>query len=454
MTGRDLAERLSGQGIDAAEIPAKASLFDAALAAFVSMASGPPTHVWWVPGRLEVFGKHTDYAGGRTLVAAVPRGFLFLAGPRRDREIHVHDAESAESMVIGQRPGSFTGWRHYVEVVARRLARNFPASPSASAGGVGGWSRHGATIVFASDLPRASGMSSSSALLVGVATALTTLWHLRERDEWRASIQSPQDVAGYYACLENGLTFNRLPGDSGVGTHGGSEDHTAMLLARAGEMSAYAFVPVRHLADVALPAAWSFVIASSGVAAAKTGSARDAYNRLADGIAVLLRLWNHQYAPRESLASALASAPSAPDLVREQLSRASVPGWTPEALAARLDQFILEDSIVASATEAFRREDAAALGTLSAASQEAAERLLGNQVPHTTALARQARDSGAFASSSFGAGFGGSAWALVAAGEAEAFARHWLDVYRRAFPDRANAETFVARPGPPLTWLG
>ena len=29
---------------------------------------------WFVPGRLEVLGKHTDYAGGRSLLAAVDRG--------------------------------------------------------------------------------------------------------------------------------------------------------------------------------------------------------------------------------------------------------------------------------------------------------------------------------------------------------------------------------------------
>ena len=29
---------------------------------------------WFVPGRLEVLGKHTDYVGGRSLLAAVDRG--------------------------------------------------------------------------------------------------------------------------------------------------------------------------------------------------------------------------------------------------------------------------------------------------------------------------------------------------------------------------------------------
>ena len=66
--------------------------------------------------------------------------------------------------------------------------------------------------------------------------------------------------------------------------------------------------------------------------------------------------------------------------------------------------------------------------------------LLGNQVPETIALARAALEHGAFAACSFGAGFGGSVWALVD-GDADAFARRW------------DAGAFVARPGPPLTEL-
>ncbi len=49
-------------------------------------------------------------------------------------------------------------------------------------------------------------------------------------------------------------------------------------------------------------------------------------------------------------------------------------------------------------------------------SQEAAERWLGNQIPETIALARLARHVGATAASAFGAGFGGSVWALVPGG--------------------------------------
>jgi galactokinase len=63
-------------------------------------------------------------------------------------------------------------------------------------------------------------------------------------------------------------------------------------------------------------------------------------------------------------------------------------------------------------------------------------------------LVRLARDCGAFASSGFGAGFGGSVWALAPADEAPAFASRWLDAYRAEFPAMSRAEVFVTRPGP------
>ena len=131
------------------------------LGAFRGHTGEPPRHAWWVPGRLEVFGKHTDYAGGRTLVCAVPNGLAVAASPRADGSIHVVDARRGDRLVLRRRDGGgFTGWRHYVEVAARRLAANFPGAAL------------GADIVFSSDLPRASGMSSSSALVIAMSSAL------------------------------------------------------------------------------------------------------------------------------------------------------------------------------------------------------------------------------------------------------------------------------------------
>jgi galactokinase len=443
VTGERLAEGLLNAGFRHGDVEQHRPFIASVAAAFSGFATGDFTHAWWIPGRLEVFGKHTDYAGGRSLVGAVPRGFVLAARRRQDGVVRLLDAGREQRVELVPPFGShaFTGWRHYAHVVSRRLARNFPGASI------------GADIVFASSLPSASGMSSSSALVVGIVTALSDLAGLRARPEWRENLRSPADEAGYYACFENGLSFGTLGGDAGVGTHGGSEDHVAIVCGRAGQLGAWQFVPIRHVADVRIPDAWSFVIAASGVAAQKTGPARESYNRLSQLAADLLETWNQVEPAQPSLHAALVTSASAPDRLRHLLEQSGRDAARRGALSARLDHFLGEDGRVTGALDAFRTGDRAALGNLSAASQQDAETLLGNQVPETIALARLARDRGAFAASSFGAGFGGSVWALVDRSEARAFAERWSADYRARFPNRTSATTFVARPGPGLTRL-
>ena len=443
MTGATLASSLGKHGLPPGEIAAKASLFDLVLSHTRDRESRV-LHAWWVPGRLEVFGKHTDYAGGRTLVCAVPRGFAVVAQPRDDGTLHVTDARRGQDVTLAAaRPAGrddYTGWRHYVDVVARRLAGNFPDA------------RLGADIVIASDLPRASGMSSSSALLIAIASALTRVGALERRPEWRANIAGPADAAGYYACIENGLSFGSLAGDAGVGTHGGSEDHAAILTGVAGHMTALAFMPMRALAVVALPDPWCFVLTPSGVPAQKAGAAREAYNRLAAGIQVLLDLWNTDASMEApSLAAALfgpcatgtvmATPALGADRLRALVQRSRIPGWPADLLARRLEHFIREDGRIPPALEGFREASSVRLGTLAEESQADAETLLANQIPETRALCRSARSLGAFAACSFGAGFGGSVWALVERDRADAFARRW------------HPEAFIAPPGPSVVEL-
>ena len=66
-------------------------------------------------------------------------------------------------------------------------------------------------------------------------------------------------------------------------------------------------------------------------------------------------------------------------------------------------------------------------------------------------LARAARELGAAAASSFGAGLGGSVWALVADGAADALQERWRADYLSRFPQHAGAaEFFQTRSGPPM----
>ena len=53
-----------------------------------------------------------------------------------------------------------------------------------------------------------------------------------------------------------------------------------------------------------------------------------------------------------------------------------------------------------------------------------------------------ARENGAVAASAFGAGFGGSVWAMVEAAQADSFLTAWADAYRRKFPQSAESSTF------------
>jgi galactokinase len=439
MTGDRLAEQLVERGLRSIEAPAKAALFQSTLAALRDLSGYAAEHAWWVPGRVEVFGKHTDYGGGRSLVAAVPRGFAIVARRRPDGRLAVVDAKSGEH--FSSEGDASPSWRHYVDAVRHRFARNFPGAS------------FGADIALASDLPGAAGLSSSSALVVGIAAALARVGGLDARAEWRNNVRSPIDAAGYYACVENGSAFGTLPGDAGVGTHGGSEDHVAIICGIPAQLSAYAFVPIRHVGDTPVPGRWRFAIASSGVRAEKTGAARTAYNNLSRAAAILLEMWNRSEPTAASLGAALSSDATASDRLKRTIERTPVEGWTARALDARLDHFIREDGRIPVALAAFRDGDLARIGLLAETSQDDAERLLQNQIPETMALVRSARDLSAPAACTFGAGFGGSAWALVDEADADDFARRWLVEYRLRYPAATDAEVFVAVPGPPLTEL-
>ena len=437
-----VTEQLVRAGFGDADARSRTALVEQATQHHLRVVRQAAARAWFVPGRIEVFGKHTDYAGGRSLVAAVPRGFAIVASPRRDGIVTVHDARWQSEMAVDPRRDepSFRGWANYVAVVARRFARNFPGADL------------GVDLTIASDLPTASGLSSSSALVVGVSSALVDCASLDRRPEWRTAIQSLLDLAGYLGAVENGLTFPSLPGSAGVGTHGGSEDHTAILTGRADTISAFRYVPVRALEVVMLPPDWRFTVLTSGVHADKAGAVREKYNRASLLTRALVEAWSVATGrPGGSLADVLAIEGAEPELRR--LVRAGSGGYGGEDLERRLTHFIAEDERVLPAVHACRTADAGAIGALADASQHDARELLGNQVEETIRLAALAREAGAFAASSFGAGFGGSVWALVRAGEADQFAAAWRTAYQREFPAARPVDGFTCRPSPGATRL-
>jgi galactokinase len=440
-----IAEHFESLGMPPADAASRAALFVELEQRALPILDGAPQWRRFTPGRIEIFGKHTDYAGGNSLVAAVPRGITLAARSRSDGIVRVGDVFDGQVIEVDPSqpaPASYRGLRRYVHVVAHRFFLNFPGCAL------------GANIAIASDLPRASGLSSSSALVVGVALALIERAGLRDREEWQRYLRRVHDLAWYLGCVENGLHFPGLPGSAGVGTHGGSEDHTAIITSQADHVSLYRFVPVRPLGDTRMTPDWIFVIASSGVQADKADSVKDRYNRAADGVRALHAIWNkHAAAPARSLADALGSSPDAIESLIARLEPSDDGQFSVADLRRRLQHFIRETARAPLAAAAFRDGDRQLLGELSADSQREADELLGNQIAETILMAKLARDHGAFASSSFGAGFGGSVWALVPASEATAFGARWTAAYEQAAPHVGKVPWFTARPGPAATQL-
>jgi galactokinase len=144
------------------------------------------------------------------------------------------------------------------------------------------------------------------------------------------------------------------------------------------------------------------------------------------------------------------SSPDAADRLRQIVSDAETSEV--DVLRQRLDHFLLEnDRLVPNAVRALSAGKIASFGRVADESQRAAEDLLGNQIPETHLLAGLARQLGAAAASAFGAGFGGSVWALVETADAAAFAERWHEAYRTAArsPASETGVFFASPPGPP-----
>jgi galactokinase len=391
----------------------------------------------FVPGRVELLGKHTDYAGGRSLLCATDRGIGFVFAPRKDAMIRVIRADTNETIefpIAADLAPKTAHWTNYPMTVARRVARNF-LQPLI-----------GVDIAIASNLPQAAGLSSSSAVIVGMFLTISYANRLDERREYRESIATREELAAYLGCVENGQGFKNLKGDRGVGTAGGSEDHAAILCCEPGCFTQFAFFPIRSEGSVKLPEEYALLVACSGVISHKTGTAMGQFNRLAMLSARILQSW-HQATARSdaSIAEALESSTEAPermfDIVRDD-----------ESMRRRLEQFIAErDRIIPTVHALMNQGRWSEIGPLVDESQRLAEHNLKNQVPQTIELAKSARELGALAASSFGAGFGGSVWALVHRNDSDEFLRKWSKVYQEKFTD--TGEFFLTRPSAPARLL-
>jgi len=118
--------------------------------------------IFRAPGRVNLIGEHTDYNDGFVLPAAIDLYTWTAIAPRSDRKLVVFSQNLNETAEIDLESPSITArdhWLDYVHGVALMLQRSGIPVP-------------GANLAVYSNVPIGSGLSSSAALEVSVASAL------------------------------------------------------------------------------------------------------------------------------------------------------------------------------------------------------------------------------------------------------------------------------------------
>lgn len=327
--------------------------------------------------------------------------------------------------------------------MAQRVARNFGTEAALS----------GVDIAFASDIPVGSGMSGSSALMMMCFCAIAMTNDLGARKTFQDNFHNGIDgidLAMYLACAENGQSFRGLQGGKGVGTFGGSEDHTAILNCRAGALSLFQYAPTVLKAETAWPSEWTLVLAFSGVRAEKTKEAMEKYNLASRRAALAVDAFNHLYGKKLRNLGEV-EAETRKDGAGSWLEKlgGATQGDKGLDLPGRIRQFLLEErDTTPQAIHGLLWRDLSLFGGAVSASHEASGRLLWNIVPEVDFLQKSALALGAAGASGFGAGFGGSVFAVIGAGEAARFTAAWRREYDSRYPERRReAAFFVTSPG-------
>lgn len=440
----DPAEYVGHFGRDPAIVSSKRNVAHRVLRAFEANFGGSERREVWVhfvPGRVEVLGKHTDYAGGHSLLFALDRGFLAISALNDTGRARIaEDDPSFEPAEFALAPGlrPVVGhWSNYPMTTASRLLDNFGAL-------------RGVDLAFGCDLPVGGGMSGSSALMIMTFFAIARPNGLFENERFRRNIRNEVDLAMYLACVENGQTFRELVGGKGVGTFGGSEDHTEILNGRAGMLSIFQFCPTVHKADLSFPPELGAVIAYSGVKAEKTGEALADYNLASCRAGLVVECYNRRYDTEHMLMRNLIEEGREEEELLARIADASrsLPDAEDMDLPGRFHQFYEEDQqIIPDVAGAFVRSAFDEVGDAIDRSHELSKQHLWNIVPEVDFLQKTARELGAIASSGFGAGFGGGVYAIVPRGEEERLMEAWREGYVARFPDHGDAgRFFLTRP--------
>ena len=152
-------------------------------AQFQTRFNAQPEVIASAPGRVNIIGEHTDYNGGQVLPIAIDRRTYVALRPNNSSSTRVHStAETFGGEFDAQSPERVGAWWDYIAGICDKIKDDGVAPPQFDA-------------LVSSDVPIGAGLSSSAALEVATALALSTATRqqLDKKDlalvGWRAETQ-------------------------------------------------------------------------------------------------------------------------------------------------------------------------------------------------------------------------------------------------------------------------
>ena len=224
------------------------------------------------PGRINLMGRHVDHQNGLVNLIAIDKEIFLTASLRKDFQIVAFNIDSGNfpdltidfsnlgseiasnwsdvinnTKFLNKYQSSGGNWDNYLKAAFLRLINLYGLKKV-----------YGANICVLGNILIAAGLSSSSALTVGIFKALSELNKLKFKEEEMIS-----------RCAE---------AEWFVGTRGGTSDQVAIILAKKNQIAHVRLFPIEILDWVEFPKDCELLIYNSQVLADKSGAKKDVFN--------------------------------------------------------------------------------------------------------------------------------------------------------------------------------
>jgi galactokinase len=354
---------------------------------FEKRYSTSPEYVVCAPGRVNLIGEHTDYNDGFVLPMAIDRAIWIALQPRQDNQVQLHSLNyptPAELSLDDISHGE--GWSDYIQGMTWALqALDYPLL---------GWEG-----VLASDIPVASGLSSSAALELATACAF---WALTRWD-WDGALmaKAAKKMENEWLNLKSGIMDQMVSAC-------GEEKHALLIDCRD-----------LMTRQVPIPGGVSIVVMDTAV---RRGLVDSAYNERVEQCRI---------------AAAHFGVKSLRDVTREMFSAQS--SGLDDLTLRRARHIISENERVLRAVEALKENDLTTLGELMLASHASLrDDYEVSCLELDTMVELACKQEGCLGARMTGAGFGGCAIALVESTTVDTFIPQVHEEYKSAIQGDAN----------------